>query len=67
MMDIGECQPLYYVVREFFEEMRMKLDQPVMVHLIDRQALHQTLIHFVRSHETLKSYTFKSKSSSRLD
>lgn len=43
VMDTGECQPLYHSIRDYYEGMKMKLDQQIPMLLVERQALNEAM------------------------
>ncbi|KAF8402990.1 hypothetical protein HHK36_011084 [Tetracentron sinense] len=43
VMDTGDCQPLYHAIRDYYEGMNMKLDQPIPMLLVERQALNEAI------------------------
>jgi len=44
IMDTGDCQPLYHAIRDYYEEMNMKLDQQIPMLLVERQALNEAIV-----------------------
>lgn len=44
IMDTGDCQPLYYAIRDYYEGMYMKLDQQIPMLLVERQALNEAIV-----------------------
>ncbi|MFS8008221.1 putative protein DA1 [Helianthus anomalus] len=44
IMDTGDCQPLYYSIRDYYEGMNMKLVQQIPMLLVDRQALNEAIV-----------------------
>ena len=40
-MDTSECQPLFLDIQEFYEGLNMKLEQQVLLLLVERQALNE--------------------------
>ena len=42
-MDIGEFQPLYHEIRDYYEGMNMILDQQIPMLLVERQALNEAM------------------------
>ncbi|KAG6408737.1 hypothetical protein SASPL_131758 [Salvia splendens] len=43
IMDIRQCQPLFYDIHEFFKGLKMKLTQKVPIYLVEKQALNQAM------------------------
>jgi len=43
VMDTGECQPLYHSIRDYYEGMKMKLDQQIPMLLVEQQALNEAM------------------------
>lgn len=43
IMDTNECQPLYLEIQEFYEGLHMKLELPVPLLLVERQALNEAM------------------------
>ncbi|KAG6406395.1 hypothetical protein SASPL_133995 [Salvia splendens] len=43
IMDIRQCQPLFYDIHEFFKGLNMKLTQEVPIYLVEKQALNQAM------------------------
>ena len=41
IMDTKECLPLYADIQRFYEGLNMKLDQPIPLLLVERQALNE--------------------------
>ncbi|KAL5573985.1 hypothetical protein UlMin_023582 [Ulmus minor] len=41
IMDTSECQPLFLDIQEFYEGLNMKLEQQVLLLLVERQALNE--------------------------
>ncbi|PWA38788.1 DA1-related protein 2 [Artemisia annua] len=44
IMDPGDCQPLYYTIRDYYEGMNMRIDQLIPMFLVERQALHGAIV-----------------------
>lgn len=42
-MDTTECQPLYLDIQEFYEGLNMKVEQPIPLLLVERQALNEAM------------------------
>ncbi|XP_042375234.1 protein DA1-related 1-like [Zingiber officinale] len=42
-MDTTECQPLYLDIQEFYEGFNMKVEQPIPLLLVERQALNEAM------------------------
>lgn len=40
-MDTIQCQPLYLQIQEFYEGLKMKVEQEVPLLLVERQALNE--------------------------
>ncbi|KAG6476023.1 hypothetical protein ZIOFF_065258 [Zingiber officinale] len=43
IMDTTECQPLYLDIQEFYEGLNMKVEQPIPLLLVERQALNEAM------------------------
>ncbi|KAL2985377.1 hypothetical protein AAZX31_12G148600 [Glycine max] len=43
IMDTHECQPLYVEIQEFYEGLHMKMEQQVLMLLVERQALNEAM------------------------
>ncbi|XP_061374493.1 protein DA1-related 1-like [Gastrolobium bilobum] len=43
IMDTHECQPLYIEIQEFYEGLNMKVEQPIPMLLVERQALNEAM------------------------
>ncbi|XP_074566793.1 protein DA1-related 1-like [Curcuma longa] len=43
IMDTTECQPLYLEIQEFYEGLNMKVEQPIPLLLVERQALNEAM------------------------
>lgn len=43
VMDTNECQPLYFDIQEFYENLNMKVEQQVPLLLVERQALNEAM------------------------
>ncbi|KAK8485644.1 hypothetical protein V6N12_073979 [Hibiscus sabdariffa] len=44
IMDTGDCQPLYHAIKDYHEGMNMKLDQQILMLLVERQALNEAIV-----------------------
>ncbi|KAL8166051.1 hypothetical protein V2J09_007550 [Rumex salicifolius] len=44
IMDTNHCQPLYFDIKEFYENLGMKVEQEVPLLLVERQALNEAMV-----------------------
>ncbi|KAJ0744813.1 putative RNA polymerase sigma factor, region 2, protein DA1 [Helianthus annuus] len=43
VMDTSECQPLYYDIQAFYESLNMRVEQKILLLLVERQALNEAM------------------------
>ena len=43
-MDTGDCQLLYYSIRDYYEGMNMRIDQQIPMFLGGRQVLNESIV-----------------------